>query len=189
VPCPIACRPCPAHCARLGSTASPTVRCWRAPSWGARSSWTCRQQWTLSTRAKTSTAATAARQVARCVCVPLPRCVRCVPRRHPLFRGTAACAQRANAVSPAAAAAATAAGNESHAGQVFTCIGALSLAGRLDTVDQDLVAWWWVLRVDQSLRECAALPARVRACAECLTAPLHGAPATRTRVCARLQAV
>jgi geranylgeranyl transferase type-2 subunit beta len=41
-----------------------------------------------------------------------------------------------------AAAAAAAAGNESHAGQVFTCIGALSLAGRLDAADQDLVAWW-----------------------------------------------
>lgn len=35
-----------------------------------------------------------------------------------------------------------AAGNESHAGQVFTCIGALSLAGRLDAADRDLVAWW-----------------------------------------------
>jgi hypothetical protein len=34
------------------------------------------------------------------------------------------------------------AGNESHAGQVFTCIGALSLAGRLDACDKDLVAWW-----------------------------------------------
>jgi geranylgeranyl transferase type-2 subunit beta len=34
------------------------------------------------------------------------------------------------------------AGNESHAGQVFTCIGALSLAGRLDAADKDLVAWW-----------------------------------------------
>ncbi|KAG1672305.1 hypothetical protein FOA52_004320 [Chlamydomonas sp. UWO 241] len=33
-------------------------------------------------------------------------------------------------------------GNESHAGQVFTCIGALSLAGALDKVDQDLFCWW-----------------------------------------------
>jgi len=34
------------------------------------------------------------------------------------------------------------AGNESHAGQVFTCIGALSLAGALDRVDRDLFCWW-----------------------------------------------
>lgn len=33
-------------------------------------------------------------------------------------------------------------GNESHAGQVFTCIGALSLAGALDRADRDLVSWW-----------------------------------------------
>lgn len=33
-------------------------------------------------------------------------------------------------------------GNESHAGQVFTCIGALSLAGGLDKMDQDLFCWW-----------------------------------------------
>ncbi|KIZ06742.1 protein geranylgeranyltransferase typeII [Monoraphidium neglectum] len=33
-------------------------------------------------------------------------------------------------------------GNESHAGQVFTCIGALSLAGALDRCDTDLVSWW-----------------------------------------------
>ena len=33
-------------------------------------------------------------------------------------------------------------GNESHAGQVFTCIGALSLAGALHLVDQDLFCWW-----------------------------------------------
>jgi prenyltransferase beta subunit len=35
-----------------------------------------------------------------------------------------------------------AAGNESHAGQVFTCIGALALAGALDRADRDLFAWW-----------------------------------------------
>lgn len=34
------------------------------------------------------------------------------------------------------------AGNESHAGQVFTCIGALALAGALDRLDTDLVCWW-----------------------------------------------
>lgn len=33
-------------------------------------------------------------------------------------------------------------GNESHAGQVFTCIGALSLAGELDQVNRDLFCWW-----------------------------------------------
>lgn len=41
----------------------------------------------------------------------------------------------------------TRAGNESHAGQVFTCIGALSLAGRLDLVDRDLFCWWWVVHM------------------------------------------
>ena len=31
---------------------------------------------------------------------------------------------------------------ESHAGQVFTCIGALTIAGRLDLVDRDKVGGW-----------------------------------------------
>ena len=34
------------------------------------------------------------------------------------------------------------AGNESHAGQVFTCVAALALAGRLDLCDKDLLCWW-----------------------------------------------
>jgi hypothetical protein len=38
--------------------------------------------------------------------------------------------------------AAPAAGDESHAGQVFTCVAALDLAGRLDLVDADLLCWW-----------------------------------------------
>ena len=33
-------------------------------------------------------------------------------------------------------------GAESHAGQVFTCIGALAVAGRLDLVDRDRVGAW-----------------------------------------------
>jgi hypothetical protein len=33
-------------------------------------------------------------------------------------------------------------GNESHAGQVFTCIGALALADALHLVDRDLFCWW-----------------------------------------------
>lgn len=33
-------------------------------------------------------------------------------------------------------------GAESHAGQVFTCVGALSIAGRLDLVDAPLLGWW-----------------------------------------------
>jgi geranylgeranyl transferase type-2 subunit beta len=33
-------------------------------------------------------------------------------------------------------------GNESHAGQVFTCVAALQLAGALDKVDADLLCWW-----------------------------------------------
>lgn len=33
-------------------------------------------------------------------------------------------------------------GNESHAGQVFTCVAALDIAGRLDVVDRDLLCWW-----------------------------------------------
>jgi len=35
-------------------------------------------------------------------------------------------------------------GNESHAGQVFTCVATLHLAGRLDLVDSDLLCWWSV---------------------------------------------
>lgn len=34
------------------------------------------------------------------------------------------------------------AGNESHAGQVFTCVAALKIADRLDLVDADLLCWW-----------------------------------------------
>lgn len=33
-------------------------------------------------------------------------------------------------------------GNESHAGQVFTCVAALAIAGRLDLADRDLLCWW-----------------------------------------------
>ncbi|KAJ8097915.1 terpenoid cyclases/protein prenyltransferase alpha-alpha toroid [Lipomyces tetrasporus] len=33
-------------------------------------------------------------------------------------------------------------GAESHAGQIFTCLGALSIANRLDLVDKDLLSWW-----------------------------------------------
>ena len=33
-------------------------------------------------------------------------------------------------------------GAESHAGQVFTCIGAFAIAGRLDLVDRDRVGAW-----------------------------------------------
>ena len=41
-------------------------------------------------------------------------------------------------------------GNESHAGQVFTCLGALSLAGALHLVDQDLFCWWLCERQTRS---------------------------------------
>ena len=34
------------------------------------------------------------------------------------------------------------AGMESHAGQVFTCVGALALAGSLHLLDRDLLCWW-----------------------------------------------
>lgn len=34
-------------------------------------------------------------------------------------------------------------GNESHAGQVFTCVAALKLADALDTIDSDLLCWWY----------------------------------------------
>ena len=34
------------------------------------------------------------------------------------------------------------AGNESHAGQVFTCVAALAIADSLHHVDQDLLSWW-----------------------------------------------
>ena len=33
-------------------------------------------------------------------------------------------------------------GAESHAGQVFTCVGALAIAGRLDLVDRDKTGGW-----------------------------------------------
>lgn len=33
-------------------------------------------------------------------------------------------------------------GAESHAGQIFTCVGALAIAGRLDLVDKDRLAGW-----------------------------------------------
>ena len=31
---------------------------------------------------------------------------------------------------------------ESHAGQVFCCVGALLIAGAIDRVDRDLLGWW-----------------------------------------------
>ncbi|CAN0038565.1 unnamed protein product, partial [Discosporangium mesarthrocarpum] len=33
-------------------------------------------------------------------------------------------------------------GAESHAGQIFTCVGALSIADSLDLVDEGLLGWW-----------------------------------------------
>ncbi|QDZ21522.1 subunit beta of geranylgeranyl transferase type-2 [Chloropicon primus] len=33
-------------------------------------------------------------------------------------------------------------GDETHAGQVFCCVGALTLLGALDRVDKDRLAWW-----------------------------------------------
>eukprot|EP01026_Neomeris_dumetosa_P004706 TRINITY_DN112667_c0_g1_i1.p1 TRINITY_DN112667_c0_g1~~TRINITY_DN112667_c0_g1_i1.p1 ORF type:complete len:148 (-),score=20.59 TRINITY_DN112667_c0_g1_i1:115-558(-) len=33
-------------------------------------------------------------------------------------------------------------GNESHSGQVFTCVAALDIAGALDKIDRDLLCWW-----------------------------------------------
>lgn len=33
-------------------------------------------------------------------------------------------------------------GHESHAGQVFTCVGALAVAGAVGEVRSDLLAWW-----------------------------------------------
>jgi len=33
-------------------------------------------------------------------------------------------------------------GAESHAGQIFCCVGALSIAGALEHVDVDLLGWW-----------------------------------------------
>ena len=35
-------------------------------------------------------------------------------------------------------------GSESHAGQIFCCIGALSIANALHHVDADLLGWWLV---------------------------------------------
>jgi geranylgeranyl transferase type-2 subunit beta len=36
----------------------------------------------------------------------------------------------------------TSPGAESHSGQVFTCVGALTIAGRLDLVDQEKLGAW-----------------------------------------------
>ncbi|KAL5175337.1 Geranylgeranyl transferase type-2 subunit beta 1 [Glycine soja] len=33
-------------------------------------------------------------------------------------------------------------GGESHAGQIFCCVGALAITGSLDLVDKDLLGWW-----------------------------------------------
>jgi geranylgeranyl transferase type-2 subunit beta len=33
-------------------------------------------------------------------------------------------------------------GAESHAGQIFCCVAALSIAGALDVIDEDLLCWW-----------------------------------------------
>ena len=33
-------------------------------------------------------------------------------------------------------------GGESHAGQVFTCVGALAIAGEVSACNQDLLGWW-----------------------------------------------
>jgi geranylgeranyl transferase type-2 subunit beta len=33
-------------------------------------------------------------------------------------------------------------GAESHAGQIFCCVGALSIADGLDVIDRDLLGWW-----------------------------------------------
>ena len=35
-----------------------------------------------------------------------------------------------------------AAGDESHAGQVFCCVAALAIADELDLLDRDLLCWW-----------------------------------------------
>lgn len=32
--------------------------------------------------------------------------------------------------------------NETHAGQVFTCVAALAIADGLHNVDTDLLSWW-----------------------------------------------
>lgn len=34
------------------------------------------------------------------------------------------------------------AGMESHAGQVFTCVAALHIAGAVNRLDKDLTCWW-----------------------------------------------
>jgi geranylgeranyl transferase type-2 subunit beta len=33
-------------------------------------------------------------------------------------------------------------GSESHAGQIYCCVGFLSVVGRLDVIDADLLGWW-----------------------------------------------
>ena len=57
------------------------------------------------------------------------------------------------------------AGNESHAGQVFCCVGALALAGALQHVDRDLLSWWCTLTA-----VLAILIGRV-ASAQCFSTP------------------
>ena len=40
-----------------------------------------------------------------------------------------------------------AAGDESHAGQVFCCVAALAIANALDLLDRDLLCWWYGVAV------------------------------------------
>ena len=41
-------------------------------------------------------------------------------------------------------------GNESHAGQVFTCVAALDIVGGLSYIDKDLLCWWLSERQNRS---------------------------------------
>ncbi|KAI9814851.1 MAG: hypothetical protein M1832_005653 [Thelocarpon impressellum] len=50
----------------------------------------------------------------------------------------------------------TSPGAESHAGQIFTCVGALAIAGRLDLVDQDKLGRW----LSERQLECGGLNGR-----------------------------
>jgi len=50
------------------------------------------------------------------------------------------------------------AGNETHAGQVFCCVGALAIADALQHLDADLLSWWCVVTAQNKARGQQARP-------------------------------
>lgn len=112
----------------IGSAGSRIALCPAAPSWATSMQLTSHERCPMWCHARTSMAALATRQVSA--------------RQHMVATaGQLALHQEGWCKQfydrPVCA------GNESHAGQVFCCVGALALAGALEQLDRDLLAWWW----------------------------------------------